>query len=96
MFEVKKNCESMTFTRGKYENEFEMWDSISLFIQMLMINDNICTIRDEGEVIVVEYGHNECLDYFGGPSPVWLEEDEQELLYNYREEKYRNSHREED
>ena len=96
MFEVKKNCESMVFIRDKYKNEFEMWESISLFIQMLMINDNICTIRNEGVVIVVEYGHNEYLDYFGGPSPVWLEEDEQELLYNYREEKYRNSHREED
>lgn len=96
MFEVKKNYESMTFVRDKYKNEFEMWESISLFIQMLMINDNICTIRNEGVVIVVEYGHNEYLDYFGGPSPVWLEEDEQELLYNYREEKYRNSHREED
>lgn len=96
MFEVKKNYESMTFIRDKYKNEFEMWESISLFIQVLMINDNICTIRNEGVVIVVEYGHNEYLDYFGGPSPVWLEEDEQELLYNYREEKYRNSHREED
>lgn len=96
MFEVKKNYESMTFIRDKYKNEFEMWESISLFIQMLMINDNICTIRNEGVVIVVEYGHNEYLDYFGGPSPVWLEEDEQELLYNYREEKYRNSHKEED
>lgn len=96
MFEVKKNYESMTFIRDKYKNEFEMWESISLFIQMLMINDNICTIRNEGVVIVVEYGHNEYLDYFGGPSPVWLEEDEQELLYNYREEKYRDSHREED
>lgn len=96
MFEVKKNYESMTFVRDKYKNEFEMWESISLFIQMLMINDNICTIRNEGVVIVVEYGHNEYLDYFGGPSPVWLEEDEQELLYNYREEKYRDSHREEE
>ena len=96
MFEVKKNCESMIFIRDKYKNEFEMWESVSLFIQMLMINDNICVIRNEGEVIVVEYEHNEYLDYFGGPSPVWLEEDEQELLYNYREKKYRNSHREED
>lgn len=96
MFEVKKNYESMTFIRDKYKNEFEMWESISLFIQMLMINDNICTIRNEGVVIVVEYGHNEYLDYFGGPSPVWLEEDEQGLVYDYREEKYQNSHREED
>lgn len=96
MFEVKKNYESMTFIRDKYKNEFEMWESISLFIQMLMINDNICTIRNEGVVIVVEYGHNEYLDYFGGPSPVWLEEDEQGLVYDYREEKYRESHREED
>lgn len=96
MFEVKKNCESMTFIRDKYENEFEMWESISLFIQMLMINDNICTIRNEGVVIVVEYGHNERLDYFGGPSPVWLEEDEQGLVYDYREEKYLESHREEE
>ena len=31
MFEVKKNCESMTFVRDKYKNEFEMWESISLF-----------------------------------------------------------------
>lgn len=96
MFEVKKNCESMTFIKDKYENEFEMWDSISLFIQMLMINDNICVIRDEGVVIVVEYGHNEYLDYFGGSSPVWLEEEEQGLVYDYREEKYQNSHKEED
>ena len=73
-----------------------MWESISLFIQMLMINDNTCIIRNEGVVIVVEYGHNEYLDYFGGPSPVWLEEDEQGLVYDYREEKYRESHREED
>ena len=96
MFKVKKNCESMAFIRDKYKNEFEMWESISLFIQMLMINDNVCTIRNEGEVIVVEYGHNEYLDRFGGPSPVWLEEDEQELVYDYRAEKYRDSHREED
>lgn len=96
MFEVKKNCESMTFIKDKYENELEMWDSISLFIQMLMINDNICVIRDEGVVIVVEYGHNEYLDYFGGSSPVWLEEEEQGLVYDYREEKYQNSHKEED
>ena len=96
MFKVKKNCESMVFIKDKYRNEFEMWESISLFIQMLMINDNVCTIRNEGEVIVVEYGHNEYLDYFGGPSPVWLEEDEQGLVYNYREEKYQDSHREED
>ena len=86
----------MTFIRDKYKNEFEMWESISLFIQMLMINDNTCIIRNEGVVIVVEYGHNEYLDYFGGPSPVWLEEDEQGLVYDYREEKYRESHREED
>ena len=96
MFKVKKNCESMAFIKDKYRNEFEMWESISLFIQMLMINDNICTIRNEGVVIVVEYGHNEHLDYFGGPSPVWLEEDEQGLVYDYREEKYRESHREEE
>lgn len=88
MFKVKKNCESMAFIKDKYRNEFEMWESISLFIQMLMINDNVCTIRNEGEVIVVEYGHNEYLDRFGGPSPVWLEEDEQGLVYEYREEKY--------
>ena len=96
MFEVKKNCESMTFIRDKYKNEFEMWESISLFIQMLMINDNICSIYDEGVVVVVEYGHDERREYYGGPALCWLEEDEQELLYNYREEKYRNSHREED
>lgn len=96
MFKVKKNCESMAFIKDKYRNEFEMWESISLFIQMLMINDNVCTIRNEGEVIVVEYGHNEYLDHFGGPSPVWLEEDEQELVYDYRQEKYWDSQKEED
>ena len=96
MFEVKKNCESMVFIRDKYRSDFKMWDAISLFIQMLMVNNNICAIHDEGAVVVVEYGHDERLDYFGGPSPVWLEEDEQELVYNYREEKYRDSHREED
>ena len=96
MFEVKKNCESMIFIKDKYESDSEMWDAISLFIQMLMVNNNICAIYDEGVVVVVEYGHDERLDYFGGPSPVWLEEDEQELVYNYREEKYRESHREEE
>ena len=96
MFEVKKNCESMIFIKDKYESDSEMWDAISLFIQMLMVNNNICAIHDEGVVVVVEYGHDERLDYFGGPTPVWLEEDEQELLYNYRVEKYRDSHREED
>ena len=96
MFEVKKNCESMIFIKDKYESDSEMWDAISLFIQMLMVNNNICAIHDEGVVVVVEYGHDERLDYFGGPSPVWLEEDEQELVYNYREEKYRDSHREEE
>ena len=96
MFEVKKNCESMIFIKDKYESDSEMWDAISLFIQMLMVNNNICAIHDEGVVVVVEYGHDERLDYFGGPSPVWLEEDEQERLYNYRVEKYRDSHREED
>lgn len=96
MFEVKKNYESMDFIRDRYDEEFEMWDDISAFIQTLMKNDKVCSIHDEGVVVVVEYGHDERRDHYGGPALCWLEEDEQELLYNYREEKYQNSHREED
>lgn len=92
MFEVKKNYESMTFIRDEYDKEFEMWDSISTFVQMLMKNNKVCSIHDEGVVVVVEYEHDERIKCFGGPALCWLDEEEQELLYNYREEKYREEH----
>ena len=77
---MKKNYETMVFTTNHFDSEEErkaMWDDISTFIQVLMRQNMIATIRqEERDIIIVEYENNERLNPLGCANPYWMTEEE--------------------
>lgn len=75
----------MTFCEDDYRDEFgdvsknKLWRDIADFLQILMKNRYICTVRDEGEVIVINYDYDEmeiCTTY-----PFWIEPEDYEVKF---------------
>jgi len=77
---VEKNYEKMVFTPNHFDSEEDreaMWDDILTFIQVLMRQNMIATIRqEERDIIIVEYENNERLNPFGCANPYWMTEEE--------------------
>lgn len=67
----------MVFSINAYETADDMWQDITQFIRLLIKNEYIMTIRDDDvDVIVIEYEHNELIEYWGVVNPYWLSEEE--------------------
>lgn len=77
---MEKNYERMVFTPNHFDLEEDrkaMWDDISTFIQVLMRQNMIATIRqEEKDIIIVEYENNEMLNPLGCANPYWMTEEE--------------------
>lgn len=77
---MEKNYEKMVFTPNHFDSEEDrkaMWDDISTFIQILMRQNKIATIRqEERDIIIVEYENNERLNPLGCANPYWMTEEE--------------------
>lgn len=73
----------------KWQNSLEearelMWKDISTFLQMLFRNDNIAVVYDDDtDIIIVQYGHNNKVDDWGGYNPHWIDEDEYDDFIEY-------------
>ena len=83
----KVNINYMTFSPDDYQNKKElMWADISKFLEILMRNRNICTIKEEDfGAIVINYEHHDIGEiYWGCDQPIWLTEEEQEIIDNHR------------
>ena len=83
----KVNVNCMTFSPDDYQNKKEsMWADISKFLEILMRNRNICTIKEEDfGTIVIDYEHHDIGEiYWGCDQPIWLTEEEQEIIENHR------------
>ena len=77
---MKKNYETMVFTTNHFDSEEKrkaMWDDISTFIQILMRQNKIATIRqEERDIIIVEYENDERRNPLGCANPYWMTEEE--------------------
>ena len=84
----------ITFTTEKYfvdqytknpreEKRALMWRDIAKLLQILTSQGYVCTVRDDDtDIIVVEYDYD---NYeYGGLHPIWCNDDEVDLLDNYR------------
>lgn len=79
----------MVFDSDKYHGESEMYAAISAFLNVLMRSDCIVRVRQEESLVIVEYTHNNAVEYFGGTELMFLSEDEAQLIEDYRHEDQR-------
>ena len=67
-----------------------LWEVVSKQLQILMENEEVCTIYDDDkDVIVIKFEHDERKDYWGCTNPYWLTRKQVEWLesLNNTEEK---------
>ena len=89
---VKAN--SITFTTDKYYvNAYEanskekklqmMWNDIGTFLKLVTKQGYVCKIYDDDtDIIVIEYWYSN--PDFGGPYLEWINDEEADLLDNFR------------
>lgn len=73
----------------KYETNAEekkvqmMWKDIGTFLKLATKQGYVCKVYDDDtDIIVVEYNYGD--PEFGGPYLEWLDDDELDLVENYR------------
>lgn len=80
--------QSMTFCLDTYKGkEEEMWKDISKFLQIILKNENICTVKQEDfGIVAIDFEHDETWSdpHWGIAQPIWLTVDEQEAIEDYR------------
>jgi len=83
---VVKDAEysKMVFDRDRYNSKIDMYEDISAFLSALMQNDYIVRVRQEESLVIVEYTHNNAIEYFGGTELMFLTEDEAQMIEDYR------------
>lgn len=75
----------MTFALERYESREEMMRDVTRFIDVLLKNDFTMSIRHEDNaIIIVEYSHDENIEYYGGPHLIWATAEEVDLIMNSR------------
>ena len=80
----------MVFCPDNYnDNNEKMWIDIGKFLQMLMKNNNICTVKQEDfGIIVIDYAHDDSIKpSYDVSQPIWLSPDEIDNFASYRFEK---------
>ena len=85
---VVKDAEysKIVFDSDKYSGESAMYAAISALLSVLMKSDYIVRVRQEESLVIVEYTHNNNIEYFGGTELMFLSEDEAQLIEDYRRE----------
>ena len=69
----------MTFDRNLYDTEAEMWKDIAEFIEILLRNKYICTVRDEEcGIYVIHFELDD--ETIGTPYPYWIVPSEYEKM----------------
>ena len=74
------------FSKDKYGNNREkMFEAIAKQLMILMDNEYVCKAYDDDrDIVVIQFGHDERKDAWGGLDLCWLEADEVEAVENYR------------
>lgn len=77
---VKVN--EIAFSIDRYDGKRdEMYKDIMIHLSMLMKNEYICKVREEeGQVVVIEFEHDNNIEPWGGPDLVWVDQETLEQL----------------
>lgn len=76
----------LTFSPDDYDCKGDMWDDILNLQKMLLRNGKTIRIRQEEQLVIVEWTHDNRREYFGGTELEFLTEEEKDLIDGYREE----------
>ena len=87
----KVEKQTMTFCPDQYDGKVDkMYEDISKFLQIVLKNENICTIYQEDfGIVVINYEHDDyhSNNVYGCSQPIWLTADEQDYIDDYRSTK---------
>lgn len=76
---------SIVFSKDHYSTREEMFQEVAVQLAILMKGNYVCKVYDDDtDIIVVEYEHNNRVDYWGGPDLEWLSEEESGMLESCR------------
>lgn len=65
-----------------------LWSVVAQQLEILMKNDEICTVYDDDtDIIVISFEHNERKEFWGCTNPYWLTPEEVEWIERLRSEK---------
>lgn len=79
------NTNSIVFSKDHYSTREEMFQEVAVQLAILMKGNYVCKVYDDdADIIVVEYEHNNRVDYWGGPDLEWLSEEESDMLESCR------------
>lgn len=76
----------LTFNLDNYNSKEKMWEDVIKLQMTLLRNNNIVRVRQEEELVIVEWTHDNSKEYYGGTYLDFLTEDEKDLIDSYRSE----------
>lgn len=76
----------LTFNLDNYDSKEAMWKDVTKLQMTLLRNGNMVRIRQEEELVIVEWTHDNNREYYGGTHLEFLTEDEIDLIECYRSE----------
>jgi len=80
---ASKRHETIVFSKKERESKAELFERVGEQLKLLLEAGYIAVVRyDEPGigVIVIEYQHDENLDYWGCAAPIWLTPEERESV----------------
>lgn len=83
---VEPEVNKIVFSPDNYNTRDEMWKDIADLQCTLLRNGQIVRVRQEEQLVIVEYIHDNNVEWFGGTCLEFLTEDELELITSMRHE----------
>lgn len=71
---------TLTFARKNFENENEFKQAVADFLFILLKTDNIARIREEDDLVIVDYTNDESLHSYGGSQLLFVTAEDAELI----------------
>lgn len=67
------------------ESDSEYFERIGEIINMLLENEYACIVkREETDITIIQYEHDESLDEWGCSVPMWVSDEERDLINDFR------------
>lgn len=83
---MKKIVNQITLTKERQGEDFAK--VLGDTILTLLREEEMVSIRDDDtDILILEHEHDNYKEYWGSPTCMWLEDDEVEVIENYRAEK---------
>lgn len=83
---AKPEVNKIVFSPENYNIRDEMWRDIANLQCTLLRNGQVARIRQEENYIIVEYVHDNNVEWFGGTCLEFITEDELEMIRSMRSE----------